>query len=605
MTPPRAPAAAAAKSSSHPLTALIAEQRPAFVQAFRLSLVIAVMTLIPSWYMFEVYGRVLTSRNHETLAWLVVAAVGVYVVLEGVELARGRVLARAASNISDKLTPLVFDTCFVAKLRRLPGGNTQALADVRTVVDFLPSPAIPAAMDLSGAVLCLVLLYMMNFWVGLAATCGALLQGGIGLYQERRTSAPLAVASQANGEAQLRIMGTLGNAKVVESMGMEGAMYRRWMDSQKRFLAQQSVASDRAGTANAATRLLQQMQGSLLLGLACWAAIQNSLAGGMSMVIVASILGGRALGPTAQIVAQWRQIGNFRSAYGRLKLLLESVSVPQPGMALPPPTGLLTVEAATVVPPGSRTPVLKGVTFGARPGELLVILGPSASGKSSLARALVGVWGAENGNVRLDGADVFTWHKAQLGPHIGYMPQGVELFDGTIAENIARFGPVDMERVRAATDEVGITEFVESLPDGFETAIGEDGAMLSGGQRQRIALARAVYGMPKLLVLDEPNSSLDEAGERDLTTLIQRLKARGATVIAITHRGNLVNAADRLVLLIEGAVAMFGPRADVLAAMQKANEQARARATGVAPIATPAGANALQRQSVPSKGGVA
>ncbi len=556
---------------------LIAEQRPSFVQAVRLSLVISVLTLVPTWYMFEVYGRVLNSRNHETLAWLVIAALGLYTVLELIEVARSRILFRAASAVSEKLTPRVFDTCFVAKLQKLPGGNAQALTDVRTVVDFLPSSAVTGLMDLPTAVLCLSLLFAINLWVGLAASIGALLQASLGLYQDRRISVLLAEASQAQVEAQVRATGTLGNAQVVESMGMEGAMFKRWIASQRRFLTLQSVASDRAGAANAATRLVQTMQGSMLMGLACWAALDNTLSGGASMIIVASILGSRALAPMAQLVGQWRQIGSFRSAWLRLNTLLELVDVPEPGMPLPAPNGLLTVNNALATPPGARAPVLKGVSFGVRPGEVLVVIGPSAAGKSTLARVLVGVWPTQAGSVRLDGADVHSWHKSQLGRHIGYMPQGVELFDGTVAENIARFGKVELERVRAATDEVGITAFIEALPEGFDTAIGEDGAMLSGGQRQRIALARAVYGMPRLLVLDEPNASLDEAGENDLLALIKRLKARGATVVVITHRGKLIGAADKLVVLVDGAVAMSGPRDEVLAAMQAANEQARSK----------------------------
>lgn len=583
MPAPKVPAAARGKPPVSPLRQVLGQQRPLFFQAGRLSLVIAVLSLVPSWYMLEVYSRVLNSRNHETLAWLVFIALGLYAILELLEIARSRVLFRAASTVSEQLTPLVFDTSFAAKLRKLPGGNTQALQDVRTLVDFLPSGAVTGLMDLPTAVLCLGLLFAMNFWVGVAATMGAVLQASIGLYQQRRTAEPLAEASQASLEAQIRASGTLGNAKVVESMGMEGVMYQRWMVSQRRFLAQQALASDRAGTTNAGTRLIQTMQGSMLLGLACFAALENSLAGGMGMVIVASILGGRALAPTAQLVGQWRQIGNTRTAYARLNALLQSVEVAEPGMPLPPPTGVLTVENLTVSPPGGKTPVLKGVSFVARPGELMVILGPSAAGKSTLARTLVGVWASQAGHVRLDSADVFSWHKSQLGPHVGYMPQGVELFDGTIAENIARFGALDMDAVRAAAADVGIAGFIDDLPDGYDTVIGEDGAMLSGGQRQRIALARAVYGKPRLLVLDEPNAHLDEAGEQDLLKLVDTLKGRGCTVVAITHRGNLLNAADKLVVLVDGAVAMFGPRADVMAALQKANEQARAKAKGTPP----------------------
>ena len=319
------------------------------------------------------------------------------------------------------------------------------------------------------------------------------------------------------------------------------------------------------------------MQSSLLLGGAAWLALRDNLAGGPGMMIVASILGGRMLAPLAQLVTQWRTIVNVREAYDRLSGLLGKLEPTEPGMPLPPPKGFLTVEAVMAGAPGSPLPILKGVSFSARPGEVVMVIGPSAAGKTTLARLLMGLWPAAGGKVRLDGADMHAWHKSQLGPYLGYLPQGVELFDGSVAENIARFGKVDMDAVRQAADLVGITEMVEQLSEGFDTLIGEEGAVLSGGQRQRLGLARAVYGNPTFLVLDEPNSSLDEAGEKSLLTLLQALKARGATVVAITHRTTLLAAADKLLVLNEGQVAMFGPRDEVLAGLKKANEQARAQ----------------------------
>ncbi|WP_088285372.1 type I secretion system permease/ATPase [Ideonella sp. A 288] len=557
--------------------ALILGQRALFMQALRLSVVIGALMLVPSWYMFEVYGRVLNSRNVMTLVWLSVAAVGVYVVLELLEIARSRILFRAAQSVDRQLTPRVFDACFEANLRKQPGGTTQALSDVRAVCDFIPSPAVTGAMDVPASLLCLVLLYLMSPWLGLMAALGALLQAGLGLVQERRTSPPYGEAMQASIEAQNRATGTLRNAQVIESMGMEGAMYQRWMASQRRFLQRLSQASDQASVASAAAKMIQNMQGSLLLGLATWLMLGNNLLGGGGMVIVASILGGRVLAPLAQLVGQWRQIASVRSAYARVSALLTHVPQREPGMELPAPKGVLTVEAVYVSPPASQAPVLKGVSFQVAPGEALMVIGPSAAGKSTLARVLIGVWPAQGGKVRLDGADVYAWHKSQLGPHIGYLPQGVELFDGTIAENIARFGKVDMALVRQAADEVGITAMIEQLPQGFETAIGDEGAVLSGGQRQRIGLARAIYGQPRLVVLDEPNSSLDEAGDKALLDLMQRLKSRGTTLIAITHRSSVLPAADKLLLLTDGTVGAFGPRDDVLAAMKEANEKARGR----------------------------
>ncbi len=579
---PRPPTAPEQPPRNPELRAAFASPRGLYLQAARQSLVIGGLMLVPSWFMFEVYGRVLNSRNDATLLWLLLAAVGSYVALELMEIVRLRVLYRAAQQVEERLRTRVFDATFTAILRKLPGGSPQAMNDLRGATDFIHSPAVTALLDMPASLLCLLLLYVMSPWLVLLAMAAAALQAAIGAYQERNSARPYGEANRAAVEAQLRAAGSLRNAQVIQSMGMETAMHKRWTHSQRRFMVGLGQASDKAGAASAASKMVVAMQGSLLLGLAAWLGVNNNLAGGAGMAIVASILGGRVLAPMAQLMSQWRGIGNARAAYSRVSALLHNVPEAEPGMELPPPRGVLIAENITVVPPGSQAPVLKNVSFGALPGELLTIIGPSAAGKSTLARALIGVWPSQGGKVRLDGVDMFTWHKTQLGPHLGYLSQGVELFDGSLAENIARFGKVDDALVRQAADEVGITAMIEALPEGFDTQIGEEGAVLSGGQRQRIGLARAIYGSPRLIVLDEPNSSLDEAGEKALIELIRRLKDKGSTVIAITHRSTLLAAADKLLLIVEGAVAAFGPREDVLAALKKANEQAAAKAQGQA-----------------------
>jgi ATP-binding cassette, subfamily C, bacterial exporter for protease/lipase len=293
---------------------------------------------------------------------------------------------------------------------------------------------------------------------------------------------------------------------------------------------------------------------------------------------VASTLGGKVLTPLVQLVAQWRMVVNARDAYQRLEGLLSGFPLREPGMPLPAPLGLLTVEGVVAGAPGSPIPILKGVSFAVQPGECVMLIGPSAAGKTTLARLMMGLWPASGGKVRLDGADVYTWDKAELGPHLGYLPQTVELFDGTVAENVARFGDVDMAEVERVITQVGLAQTIAALPEGLNTRVGEDGAVLSGGQRQRVALARAIYGNPKLLVLDEPNSSLDEAGELALMDTLKYLKRQGCSVLVITHRTSVLPAADKVLMLRDGQVAAFGPRDEVLAALQQAQQQAQQQA---------------------------
>lgn len=561
-----------------PLRDALLGQRRQFTQAGWISLASGVLALVPSWYMFEVYGRVLNSRNETTLWMLVLMVIGVYVVMELLDLVRARVLHQAADNIDRQLRPVLFNKVFEANLRKQPGGNVQPFNDLKTLREFIGTPAITSVMDIPAALICLVLLFMLSPWLGVLAMVGALLQAGLALLTERRTMPLLTEATQASIQAQSYAANSLRNAQVIESMGMLGQIHARWMRLQRKFLVKQAEASDYGGLTATAAKLIQTMQSSLLLGAACWLMLHNQLWGGGGMVIVASILGGRVLQPLAQLVGSWRLVVGVRDAHARLNQLLGKHVETPPAMPLPAPKGALSVEGVLAGAPGSPTPILKNVSFAARPGEIVGVIGPSACGKSTLARLLVGIWPAAGGKVRLDGADVYAWNKAELGPHIGYLPQFVELFDGTVAENIARFGKVDMALVQEAARQVGIAETLESLPQGFDTRIGDEGAVLSGGQRQRLGLARAVYGNPSFVVLDEPNSSLDEAGEKALLQLLQALKSRGATAVVITHRTTLLPVTDRLLVLNDGQVAFFGPRDEVLAALKKANDQARAQA---------------------------
>ncbi len=552
------------------LRAALVQLRPFFTRAGWFSLFASVLVLAPSGYMLEVYSRVVDSRSYGTLFWLTVVVLGAYALMELLEWARAEVMRAAAQRFDALLSTRVFDAVFAAKLRNVPGGTAQPLQDFAKLRDFLFSPALLAIMEAPVAILMAVLLFLISPWLGWSAVVFGIAQTLVALWNERRTKQPLMQANQKAFQAQQYADGTLRNAEVIAAMGMLRATHQRWVQKQREFLNLQAQASESAGGFQALGKLLQTTLSSLLLGLACWLLLNNELHGGGGMMIVGSILGGRMLAPLLQVVAQWQAVIGVRESWHRLEALLAAVPKDPENMALPAPRGVLQVEQLMAGAPGSPAVIVRGVAFALQPGEVLAVVGPSASGKSTLARLLVGLWPAASGKVRLDGVDIFSWDKAELGPHVGYLPQGVELLEGTLAQNIARFGEVDMHKVRAAAQAVGVDALIESLPQGYETVVGPGGVRLSGGQRQRIGLARALYGAPTLIVLDEPNSNLDDEGDAALARAIAQASARGATVVVITHRTSVLGVAHKMLLIRDGVQQAFGPRDEVLAALQQA-----------------------------------
>lgn len=552
------------------LRAALVQLRPFFTRAGWFSLFASVLVLAPSGYMLEVYSRVVDSRSYGTLFWLTVVVLGAYALMELLEWARAEVMRAAAQRFDALLSTRVFDAVFAAKLRNVPGGTAQPLQDFAKLRDFLFSPALLAIMEAPVAILMAVLLFLISPWLGWSAVVFGIAQTLVALWNERRTKQPLMQANQKAFQAQQYADGTLRNAEVIAAMGMLRATHQRWVQKQREFLNLQAQASESAGGFQALGKLLQTTLSSLLLGLACWLLLNNELHGGGGMMIVGSILGGRMLAPLLQVVAQWQAVVGVRESWHRLEALLAAVPKDPENMALPAPRGVLQVEQLMAGAPGSPAVIVRGVVFALQPGEVLAVVGPSASGKSTLARLLVGLWPAASGKVRLDGVDIFSWDKAELGPHVGYLPQGVELLEGTLAQNIARFGEVDMHKVRAAAQAVGVDALIESLPQGYETVVGPGGVRLSGGQRQRIGLARALYGAPTLIVLDEPNSNLDDEGDAALARAIAQASARGATVVVITHRTSVLGVAHKMLLIRDGVQQAFGPRDEVLAALQQA-----------------------------------
>ena len=565
------------------LRAEILKLRPFFNRAIIFSLIASVLSLAPTLYMLEVYERVINSSSMNTLLMLTVLVIGIYVVMELLEWVRVEIMLHAGQIMDTRMSERVFNAIFDANLRGAQGATNQALVDLRTLRDFLSTPVVLALMETPVALLFLVLIFLISPTLGWFALLGALIQLFLAVFNERRTQPPLAEANKMAIAAQNYANGSLRNAQVIESMGMLHGIHKRWMDRQLRFLNLQATASDYAGSLTAASKSVQLIQSSALLGLGCWLMLQGELMGGGGMMLVGSILGGKVLQPLVQVISNWKLAINARDAFQRLDKLLRDIPKREAGMPLPPPKGQLSVEGVMAGAPGSSALILRNVTFMLPAGECLAVVGPSASGKTTLARLLMGLWPASSGKVRLDGSDVFTWSKTELGPHVGYLPQGVELFDGTLAENIARFGEVDVDKVAAAASLVGLDQWVTELPNGYDSPIGEDGAFLSGGQRQRVAMARAIYGNPRFVVLDEPNSSLDEAGEAALLRALHHLKSQGVTVIIITHRTHVLAAVDRLLILRDGAVQAYGPRDEVLAALNKAREAPQPTSTPTPP----------------------
>ncbi len=555
---------------------------PLYKRAALFSLVTSLLVLAPTIFMLEVYDRVVNSRSSMTLMMLLVWVLFTYLIMEWLDVVRGKLMYQASEQFDVSLRKRLFNASFDANLKNPSSGTLQVFNDLRTLRDFIASPAVTAIMDAPASLLYLLIVFFISPWLGVVALIGAVVQVALGVQTERKTLPALTEANKAAISAQNYASGVLRNAQVVNAMGMAGHIHQRWMKRQRLFLAKQAEASDTAGFNSASAKFIQLLQSSLILGLSCWLTVKGMLLGGGGMMIVASTLGGRVLAPLAQLILQWRLVVNARDAYRRMDNFLNAFPERQYGMSLPAPEGHLNVEQATAGAPGSPYPIIRGVNFRVAPGETVAMIGPSAAGKTTLARLLIGIWPALSGKVRLDGNDIFAWNKAELGPYLGYLPQDVELFDGSIAENIARFGDVDMDQVREAARQVGLDSMIEALPDGYETLLGEDGARLSGGQRQRVALARAIYGWPKFVLLDEPNSSLDEAGEKSLLETLLELKRRGSTTIVITHRTSVLPAADKILILRDGQVAGFGPRDEILAALNKARQQQLA-AGGVPP----------------------
>jgi ATP-binding cassette subfamily C protein/ATP-binding cassette subfamily C protein EexD len=523
--------------------------------------VVNLLQLTVSLYMMQVFDRVLSTRSLDTLYYLTAIAVFALLVMAVLDGLRAQVMQRVASWIEGKAAPEAFIRAIESQLRNRPY-RMEALRDLAACRNWLGSPASLTLFDVPWVPIFLAVIFLLNPVLGWIALVGAALLFMLTLANEWATGKLLRQASTGAMATQRRAESIVRNAEVIDSMGMGPAVLQRWREGLSASVPQQDRAADRAALMLSMTRFLRLAVQVAVLGVGALLVLEQQITAGAS--IAASIIMGRALAPVEQMIGGWKQLVQARQGYRRLLAFLALPRLRPPGMALPEPTGRIAAERVTFGFPGQPVAIIKGVSFNLAAGESLAIIGPSAAGKTTLIRLLIGTLQTSAGTVRLDGADVFTWMREDFGRHVGYLPQDVELFDGTVLRNIARMAEAEPELAFEAARLAGCHEMILRLPQGYDTEIGDGGQHLSGGQRQLIGLARALYGAPKLVVLDEPNSNLDGDAEQALIRGLEELKRRGITVILVSHRPTLVQGVDKVLLMRDGAVEAFGPRAEVL-----------------------------------------
>ena len=560
--------------------------RESFLSVGFFSFFINALMLVPTFYMLQVYGRVITSGSLTTLSMLTLIMTGLVITLGCLEWTRSRIMVRVSNRLDMLLSRQVYKASFKRALES--GGmdaSAQPLNDLTGLRQFLSGNGLFAFFDAPWLPIYIAVMFMFHPWFGWVATGSALLLLVLAFINERLTGPTLAQANKEHIGASLYTTKNLRSAEVIESMGMLETLMERWWNRQKNVLMLQSRASDKGAMISTLSRSFRILVQSLILGLGAYLAVDHQV--GAGLVFAGSVLLGRALAPIDLIIGSWKGFIAARSQYARLNAILAKQQAQPERMRLPAPKGDVQVENLSVAAPGSNIPIIKNISFSVPAGCVVGIIGPSAAGKSTLARALLGIWAPLHGVVRLDGADISAWDKHDLGPHIGYLPQDIELFEGSVSDNIARFALVDPEQVILAATTAGVHDMILLLPDGYDTVIGGDGVVLSGGQRQRIGLARALYGSPRLIILDEPNSNLDEVGDRALIAALHNIRLSGATLFVITHRTNIVSQLDRLMVMSNGGISLFGPRELVLNELnaQQTPKQAMQSDTAMASVA--------------------
>lgn len=537
---------------------------------FFISMFVNVLQLTFSIYMLQVYDRVLTSYSVSTLLVITIAAVICLIVLALLEWIRSRLLIRAGIEFNAVLSNDVLYKNLESSADFGQQARQGTIKDVQTIRNFLSGSSVFAFFDIPWMPIYFLLIFVLHPALGFVALGGGLCVLCIGVAAQKLTAGDLQQANAVNGTASGFLGAALRNGSAVRSMGMAHSVIRRWSRMNNDVVGLQTRASRKAGLLQSTNKALRMGLQVLIYAVGAYLTVTHESTAGI--MIAASIIMGRALAPIDQAMSSYRLSLEAKDSYKRLKATLDQPSS-QPPMPLPAPTGEITVENLLFGPPGQ--PIIKNISFKLAAGDTLAVIGPSASGKSTLCRLLLGLWKPLAGKIRFDGADIASWDPERLGEHVGYLPQEVELFTGTIAENIARMNEVDSDAVIRAAELAGVHKLILNLPKGYDTPIDERGAALSGGQRQRVGLARAMYGDPKIVVLDEPNSNLDEEGETGLIKAIQHLKSQAATIILVTHKPAILGIADKILMMQQGQVAFFGPRQEVLAQLNTLQQKQR------------------------------
>lgn len=543
--------------------------QPAFLMLLFFSCTINILMLAPAVYMLQVYDRVLISKNTTTLLMLTLLIIGLYTLISMIEFARSSVMTRLGNRLDVKVNQRVFNATFKRRIATGDNNPAQALADLAQVRQFMAGSSLFALLDVPWTPIYLFIAFLVHPLLGYLSVGGIIILFLLTLATEISTKKPIQQAHSLTISNASRLNKQLQNADTIEAMGMLATLKNHWLEQHGKILVIQTHIADKTTGLTSLSKFVRILLQSVALGAGALLVIEGEITPGL--MIAASIILGRVLNPVEQVIGNWKQFVQFRTAWHHLAKLLKEYPAPKAVLTLPQPKGNISVEGVFAAPPGQKTPTLRNITFQLEQGEVLGIIGPSASGKTSLAKLLVGVWMPLSGKVRIDGADICQWDKALLGPSIGYLPQDVELFEGTIAQNIARFTDCDSEAIVTAATLAGVHDMILRLPQGYDTPLGAHGYQLSGGQRQRIGLARAVFNNPAFIVLDEPNASLDDAGELALIQAINAVRLQGQTVVIISHRPTLLGVVNKILLLNEGAVQEFGTRDKVFANLRQAN----------------------------------